>query len=55
MIVGAILVLGYEKLLSVFVAYLLLLRKRIDSKFTGASSLTQSGVELPKPTEPVVR
>ena len=99
MIVGAILILGYERLLSrwarkgfqdvqklglitgalgfwaafldpilellgrlgtsvlggAFVAYMLLLRKRIDSKSTGSSSPTQSGVELPKPTEPAVR
>lgn len=47
--------LGTSVLGAAFVAYLLFLRKRIDSKFAGASSPTQGGVELPKPTEPAVR
>jgi hypothetical protein len=99
MIVGAILVLGYEKLLSgwarkgfndlqklglmtgalgfwalffdpilelsgrlgtsvlggAFVAYLILLRRRVTLRFPRTSSPAQVGVELPKPTEPSVR
>jgi hypothetical protein len=47
--------LGTSALGSAFVAYLLLLRKKISLRFRGDSSLAQVGLELPKPTEPSVK